>query len=112
MIIESHVVSRNVVDSGNSRDSSHITVDFISILIRLANQYESAEEANARNRDSPVGKSDPTKDPEFQKVIRHFVTTPPKPHSEMKIGKRKARASTKPSPGVPSGAGKSKRRSK
>jgi hypothetical protein len=36
--------------------------------------------------------SDPTKDPEFQKVIRHFVTTPPKPHSEMKIGKRKAKA--------------------
>jgi hypothetical protein len=37
-------------------------------------------------------KSDPTKDSEFQKVIRHFVTTPPKPHSEMKIGKRKAKA--------------------
>jgi hypothetical protein len=28
-----------------------------------------------------MGKIDPTKDPEFQKVIRHFVTTPPKPHS-------------------------------
>jgi hypothetical protein len=38
---------------------------------------------------------DPTKDPEFQKVVRHFVTTPPKPHSEMKIGKRKAKASPK-----------------
>jgi hypothetical protein len=37
-------------------------------------------------------KSDPTKDPEFQKVVRHFVTTPPKPHSEMKIGKRMAKA--------------------
>jgi hypothetical protein len=36
-----------------------------------------------------ANKSDLTKDPEFQKVIRHFVTTPPKPHSEMKIGKRK-----------------------
>jgi hypothetical protein len=45
-------------------------------------------------------------------VIRRMANTPPKPHSEMKIGKRKARASTKPSPGVPSGAGKSKRRSK
>jgi hypothetical protein len=39
-----------------------------------------------------MAKSDPTKDPEFQKVIRHFVTTPPKPHSEMKLGKRKAKA--------------------
>jgi hypothetical protein len=35
-----------------------------------------------------VGKSDPTKDPEFQKVVRHFVTTPPKPHSEMKVNKK------------------------
>jgi hypothetical protein len=42
-------------------------------------------------------KPDPTKDPQFQKVIRHFVTTPPKPHSEMKIGKRKAKASPKAS---------------
>jgi hypothetical protein len=39
-----------------------------------------------------VNKPDPTKDPEFQKVVRHFVTTPPKPHSAMKIGKRKAEA--------------------
>jgi hypothetical protein len=36
--------------------------------------------------------ADPTEDPEFQKVIRHFVTTPPKPHSEIKVGKRKASA--------------------
>jgi hypothetical protein len=39
-----------------------------------------------------MAKADPTKDPEFQKVVRHFVTTPPKPHSEMKAGKRKAKA--------------------
>lgn len=32
-------------------------------------------------------KPDPTKDPEFQRVIRHFVTTPPKLHEEMKMGK-------------------------
>jgi hypothetical protein len=38
-----------------------------------------------------MSKSDPTKDPEFQKVVRHFVTTPHKPHSEMKVGKRKKR---------------------
>jgi hypothetical protein len=28
-------------------------------------------------------KSDPTKDPEFQKVIRHFVTTPPRHHESL-----------------------------
>jgi hypothetical protein len=28
-------------------------------------------------------KSDPTKAPEFQKVIRHFVTTPHKPHEPL-----------------------------
>ncbi|MGA7384386.1 MAG: hypothetical protein WBW81_06760 [Methylocella sp.] len=38
-----------------------------------------------------ANKPDPTKDPEFQKVVRHFVTTRPKPHKEMKIGKRKAK---------------------
>ena len=41
-------------------------------------------------------KLDPTKDPEFQKVVRHLLDTPPKPHSEMKIGKRKAKPSSKP----------------
>jgi len=38
---------------------------------------------------------DPTKDPEFQKVIRHFVTTPHKPHKPIrknKIAKRKKAA--------------------
>jgi len=43
-------------------------------------------------------KTDSIKDPEFQKVIRHFVTTPPKRHSEMKVGKRKAEAAAKASP--------------
>jgi hypothetical protein len=28
-------------------------------------------------------KSDPTKDPEFQKVVRHFLTTPPQPHKPL-----------------------------
>ncbi len=28
--------------------------------------------------------SDPTKEPEFQKVLRHFVTTPHKPHEPLK----------------------------
>jgi hypothetical protein len=27
-----------------------------------------------------MAKSDPTKDPEFQKVVQHFLTTSPKPH--------------------------------
>ena len=36
-------------------------------------------------------KPDPTKDPEFQKVIRHFVTTPHKPHKP--TGKLKKTAS-------------------
>jgi hypothetical protein len=28
-------------------------------------------------------------------VIKHMLNTPPKPHSEMKLGKRKAKAETK-----------------
>jgi hypothetical protein len=42
--------------------------------------------------------SDPTKNPEFQKVVRHFLTTPPKPHKP--IGKKKASLKSK------SGAGR------
>jgi hypothetical protein len=45
-----------------------------------------------------TNKPDPTKDPEFQKVVRHFVTTPPKPHSEMKIGKHKVKATPDANP--------------
>ena len=32
-------------------------------------------------------KSDPTKDVEFQKVVRTFLSTPPKRHDDMKSGK-------------------------
>jgi hypothetical protein len=30
-----------------------------------------------------ASKPDPTKDPEFQKVVRHFLNTPPKPHKSL-----------------------------
>lgn len=94
MIIESECRS---VDSG---DSSHITLDLIAILSSQRESHAGFEEAkeSPRNRDSPVGKADPTKDPEFQKVVRHFVTTPPKPHKDMKLGKRKPAASAEASP--------------
>jgi hypothetical protein len=36
-------------------------------------------------------KSDPTKDPEFQRVVQTFLTTPHKPHKP----KRKRKAATK-----------------
>jgi hypothetical protein len=36
-------------------------------------------------------KSDPTKDPEFQKVVRHFLTTPPQPHKPAGEQPKKAR---------------------
>lgn len=44
-------------------------------------------------------------------VIKRMANTPPKPHSTMKLGNRKTKASQKASPGVPSDADKSKRRS-
>jgi hypothetical protein len=44
-------------------------------------------------------------------IAERLLNTPPKPHKEMKLG-RKAKAGAKPSPGVPSGADKSKRVSK
>jgi hypothetical protein len=33
-------------------------------------------------------KSDPTKDPEFQRVLGNLLKAPPKRHAEMKVGKR------------------------
>jgi hypothetical protein len=44
-------------------------------------------------------KSDPTKDPEFQKVVQTFLRTPPQPHKAPEKGKkRKARTMRKQSP--------------
>jgi len=42
-----------------------------------------------------MAKSDPTKDPEFKRVLGNLLKAPPKPHSEMKVGKttRKPKAS-------------------
>jgi hypothetical protein len=36
-------------------------------------------------------KSDPVKDPEFQKTLKNLLSMKPKPHSEMKVGKKKAK---------------------
>jgi len=33
---------------------------------------------------------DPTKDPAFQATLKNLLSMKPKPHSEMKIGKKKA----------------------
>jgi hypothetical protein len=35
-------------------------------------------------------KSDPTKDPAFQSTLKNLLSMKPKPHSEMKVGKKKA----------------------
>jgi len=35
-----------------------------------------------------VSKSNPTADPKFRRVLKNLLSTPPKPHSEMKLGKR------------------------
>jgi hypothetical protein len=38
-----------------------------------------------------MAKSDPTKDPEFQRVVQHFLNTPPKPHKPADKRKRPKR---------------------
>jgi hypothetical protein len=50
-------------------------------------------------------KTDPTKNPDFQKVVRHFLTTPPQPHKPLhrkskKPGRKRA-SSAKPKNGEP-----------
>jgi hypothetical protein len=49
-----------------------------------------------------ANKSDPTKNPEFQKVVRHFLTTPPQPHKPKKPKARKRAASAKSKSAAPS----------
>ena len=39
---------------------------------------------------------DPTKDPAFQKVIKAFLTTPPKRHENEKVGKANAKRGKSP----------------
>jgi hypothetical protein len=38
--------------------------------------------------------TDPTKDPEFQKTLKNLLSMKPKPHSEMKIGKKSKKKKT------------------
>jgi hypothetical protein len=49
-------------------------------MARDPKSQEFTDEETARRRDA---------------VIKHMLNTPPKPHSQMKIGKRKAKASAK-----------------
>jgi hypothetical protein len=39
-----------------------------------------------------MSKSDPAKDPAFQETLENLLSMKPKPHSEMKVGKRKKKA--------------------
>jgi hypothetical protein len=39
-----------------------------------------------------MAKPDPTKDPEFQRVLGNLLKAPPKRHAEMKVGKRKPKS--------------------
>jgi hypothetical protein len=41
-----------------------------------------------------MAKNDPTKDPEFKRVLGNLLSAPPKPHSEMKVGKPRAKSMT------------------
>jgi hypothetical protein len=41
-------------------------------------------------------KTDPTKDPEFKRVLGNLLSAPPKPHSEMKLGKANAKRAKSP----------------
>jgi hypothetical protein len=49
-------------------------------------------------------KSDPTKDPEFQKVVRHLLNTPHQPHkpANKKAKSERRSAPSKPKSGAPS----------
>jgi hypothetical protein len=35
-----------------------------------------------------MAETDPTKEPEFKRVLGNLLKAPPKPHADMKLGKR------------------------
>jgi hypothetical protein len=39
-----------------------------------------------------MAKSDPTKEPEFKRVLGNLLKAPPKHQKEMKVGRKKAKA--------------------
>jgi hypothetical protein len=43
-----------------------------------------------------MAKLDPTKDPAFQSTLKNLLGAKPKPHSEMKLGKAKAKTIKSP----------------
>jgi hypothetical protein len=43
-----------------------------------------------------MAKSDPTKDPEFQRVLSNLLKSPPKLHTDMKLGKRSSKKARNP----------------
>jgi hypothetical protein len=43
-----------------------------------------------------MAKSDPTKDPEFKRVLGNLLSAPSKPHSEMKLGKPRSKPNKSP----------------
>lgn len=43
-----------------------------------------------------MGKTDPTDDPEFKRVLGNLLKMPHKPHAEMKVGKSKAKRAKSP----------------
>jgi hypothetical protein len=46
-----------------------------------------------------MAKSDPTKDPEFQRVLGNLLKAPPKRHADMKVGKRSEKKKKSPAKG-------------
>jgi hypothetical protein len=43
-----------------------------------------------------MAKSDPTKDPGFQRTLRNLLTAPPKRQADMKIGKKSGTSAKRP----------------
>lgn len=45
---------------------------------------------------SDLNMADPTKDPEFKRVLGNLLSAPPKPHSKMRLGKSKGKKAKSP----------------
>jgi hypothetical protein len=49
------------------------------------------EDGNSVSGGPNMANPDPTKDPEFKRVLGNLLKAPPKPHADMKIGRPKSK---------------------
>jgi hypothetical protein len=76
---------------GIEKHGSNLSRETISAVSKC---FGSERSSFSRGDGSAMAK-DPTKEPAFQKTLANLLKMKPKPHSEMKVGKKKVKTTSK-----------------